>query len=232
MSGARPKSQGDKNRPQRSPSNPPRPRNPPPAAPVAQRPVGPSPAPQWLQEQRKGFERLESAGIKPRMSVLQRAEASRAWLEAPLHTGGNAARSSTDPAPEPVAGATAAAAAPEPVAGDFVPWEELAESTREEIAHGHRRIWDFSRISVAAKPAAMDPFSKTFLVEGRPTQFLVITHPDATLEERVPYLAHLCYPLPAVELFGRSAKREPVCKGHHAVMHWWKAPGALELKIT
>ena len=197
---------------------------------MARGPVGPEPAPEWLQEQRPIFERLESAGMAGRMSVRQRAEASRAWLEAPLRTGGNAARSSTDPAPEPVAGATAAAAAPEPVAGDFVPWEELAESTREEIANGHRRIWDFARKSVAARPAAMDPFRQTFLVEGRPTQFLVITHPDATVEEKAPYLAHLCWPLPAVELFGRSARRAPVCKTHHVVMHWWKAPGALELK--
>ena len=197
---------------------------------MARGPVGPEPAPEWLQEQRPIFERLESAGMAGRMSVRQRAEASRDWLEAPLRTGRKRARSSTDPAPEPVAGATAAGAAPEPVAGDFVPWEALAESTREEIANGHRRIWDFARKSVAARPAAMGPFRHTFLVEGRPTQFLVITHPDATVEEKVPYLAHLCWPLPAVELFGRSARRAPVCQTQHVVMHWWKAPGALALK--
>ena len=67
-------------------------------------------------------------------------------------------------------------------------------------------------------------------MEGRPTQILVITDPEATVEEQVPYLAHICWPLPAVELFGRSARRAPACRTEHAVMHWWKAPWAHALK--
>ena len=134
---ARAKSKGGRNRPFGSPPNPPRTRNPPPPAPVAEHPWGPKPTPEWLQEQSKDFERPESMDMAPGMSVLQRAKASRARLEASWRTGGDGAGSSMDTAPEPVAGATAAGAAPEPVAGDFVPSEGLADSTAEEMANGH-----------------------------------------------------------------------------------------------
>ena len=226
MRAAQSKSAGGKNRGLRSPPNPPRAKDPAPAPPEARGPREPRPTPEWLQDQSKDFVRPESLDMAPGMSVLQRAQASRAFLEAPWHRGGHQASSSTDPAPEPVAGATVAGAAPEPVAGAFEPWEELSESARRELTDGHRRIWDANRRNVASKPAASDPFRQTFLVEGRPTQILVITHPDATVEEKVPYLAHLSWPLPAVELFGRSAKRAPVCRTERVVMHWWKAPGA------
>ena len=169
--------------------------------------------------------------MAPGMSVRQRAEASRAYLEAPWHSTGSQAGSSTDPAPEPVAGATGAAAAPEPAAGAVEPMEKISDFARQKLTDWHRITWAAHRHTVATKPAAGDPFRQTFLVEGRPTQILVITHPEATVEEQVPYLAHMCWPLPAVELFGRSARTAPACRTEHAVMHWWKAPWAEAVKL-
>ena len=228
---AQSKSQGGKKRSLRSPSRPPRAYNPAPARPEAEGAGGHRATPQWLQDQSREFVRPESMHMAPGMSVRQRAEASRAYLEAPWHSTGSQAGSSTDPAPEPVAGATGAAAAPEPAAGAVEPMEKISDSVRQKLTDWHRITWAAHRHTVATKPAAGDPFRQTFLVEGRPTQILVITHPEATVEEQVPYLAHMCWPLPAVELFGRSARTAPACRTEHAVMHWWKAPWAEAVKL-
>jgi hypothetical protein len=53
-------------------------------------------------------------------------------------------------------------------------------------------------------------------------QVLVLTHEDAKEEELMPYMAVRCRPAPVLEMWGRSAKRDPPCRAEDAVFHWWR----------
>ena len=51
---------------------------------------------------------------------------------------------------------------------------------------------------------------------------MVLTHEDATDEEKMPYLAIRCHPLVVKEFFGRAAKREPPCPAAEDIWWGWK----------
>lgn len=51
---------------------------------------------------------------------------------------------------------------------------------------------------------------------------MVLTHEDATDEEKMPYLAIRCHPMVVKEFFGRAAKREPPCHPSECIWWWWK----------
>ena len=53
-------------------------------------------------------------------------------------------------------------------------------------------------------------------------QVMVLTHEDATDEEKMPYLAIRCHPLVVKEFFGRAAKRDPPCPPSDCIWWWWK----------
>ena len=53
-------------------------------------------------------------------------------------------------------------------------------------------------------------------------QVMVLTHEDATDEEKMPYLAVRCAPLVVKEFFGRAAKRNPPCPVAECIWWWWK----------
>lgn len=53
-------------------------------------------------------------------------------------------------------------------------------------------------------------------------QVMVLTHEDASDEEKMPYLAIRCHPLVVKEFFGRAAKRDPPCPASDCIWWWWK----------
>ena len=53
----------------------------------------------------------------------------------------------------------------------------------------------------------------------------MLTHERATSEETVPYLEWLMWPLPVVNLYGRSATLEPPVAKEEAVWYGWKDSG-------
>ena len=53
-------------------------------------------------------------------------------------------------------------------------------------------------------------------------QMLVLTYEAAGVDRLVPYFNHRFAPLKPVQIFGRYAKGDPVCKPSHAVWYAWK----------
>jgi len=60
-------------------------------------------------------------------------------------------------------------------------------------------------------------------------QVMVLTHEDASPEEKLPYMALRCHPLVVKEFFGRAAKRNPPCKPEECIWWWWKDASATAL---
>ena len=50
----------------------------------------------------------------------------------------------------------------------------------------------------------------------------MLTHEAATAKETVPYLEYVMWPLPVVNLYGRSARLNPPIAKEEAVWHGWK----------
>ena len=50
----------------------------------------------------------------------------------------------------------------------------------------------------------------------------MLTHEAATAEETVPYLEQVMWPLPVVNLYGRSARLHPPIAKEEAVWYGWK----------
>ena len=50
----------------------------------------------------------------------------------------------------------------------------------------------------------------------------MLTHEAATAEETVPYLEWLMWPLPVVNLYGRSARLHPPIAKDEAVWYGWR----------
>ena len=53
-------------------------------------------------------------------------------------------------------------------------------------------------------------------------QVMVLTHEDATEEEKMPYMAVRCHPMVVKEFYGRAAKRDPPCPASECIWWWWK----------
>ena len=51
---------------------------------------------------------------------------------------------------------------------------------------------------------------------------MVLTHEDASEEEKMPYMAIRCHPVVVKEFFGRAAKRDPPCPAADCIWWWWK----------
>ena len=54
---------------------------------------------------------------------------------------------------------------------------------------------------------------------------MVLTHEDASDEEKMPYLAFRCHPLVVKEFYGRACKRQPPCPPSDCIWWWWKDLG-------
>ena len=53
-------------------------------------------------------------------------------------------------------------------------------------------------------------------------EVMVLTHEDATDEEKMPYMAIRCHPMVVKEFFGRAARRDPPCPVSDCIWWWWK----------
>lgn len=53
-------------------------------------------------------------------------------------------------------------------------------------------------------------------------QMLVLTYEAAGTDRLVPYFNHRFAPLKPIQIYGRYAKAEPVCKPSHAVWYAWQ----------
>ena len=58
--------------------------------------------------------------------------------------------------------------------------------------------------------------------ESNKQQALVLTHEEEAVVSTVPYLSIRLRPLQALEIFGRCAKRAPVCEAREAVFCFWR----------
>ena len=70
--------------------------------------------------------------------------------------------------------------------------------------------------------SGFEPQRHTMVVEGRPTQVLVLTHEGARAPEALPYLGAKWFPMPILNIFGRCARAEPAVHTHAAVWHGWR----------
>ena len=70
--------------------------------------------------------------------------------------------------------------------------------------------------------SGFEPQRHTMFIEGRPTQVIVLTHERANLPEALPYLGAKWYPMPILNIFGRSARAEPAVHSHSAVWYGWR----------
>ena len=59
-------------------------------------------------------------------------------------------------------------------------------------------------------------------VLGRPTMYLVLSHPGMAPEETTPYHSTVLAPAPVVTILGRTATRAPACPRHEVVFHNWR----------
>ena len=62
-------------------------------------------------------------------------------------------------------------------------------------------------------------------------QVMVLTHEDASPEEKMPYMAYRCHPMVVKEFFGRAAKREPPCPPSDCIWWWWKDPSVMGFAV-
>ena len=70
-----------------------------------------------------------------------------------------------------------------------------------------------------------EPQRHTMFVEGRPTQVLVLTHERAEAPVTLPYLGAKWFPMPILNLFGRSARADPPIHSHSACWYGWRDKG-------
>lgn len=59
---------------------------------------------------------------------------------------------------------------------------------------------------------------------------LVVTHEEASEIATEPYFSCRFRPLQAIELVGRSARKQPTCPLRHSVFYWWKDRSGVETK--
>ena len=77
-------------------------------------------------------------------------------------------------------------------------------------------------VAVRVWSAVAEPHAGTISCVCCVLEALVLTHEDATIEEKLPYLAQRLQPLTILECFGRARTRHPPCPAEQAVFHWWK----------
>ena len=89
---------------------------------------------------------------------------------------------------------------------------------REESFRRHRLV-------TGSLLTGFEPQRHTMLVEGRPTQVLVLTHEGAVAPVTLPYLGAKWFPMPILNLFGRSARADPAIHSHGACWYGWRDMG-------
>ena len=81
------------------------------------------------------------------------------------------------------------------------------------------------RLVTGSMLTGFEPQRHTMVVEGRPTQVLVLTHERAVAPVTLPYLGAKWFPMPIVNLFGRSARADPPIHSHSACWYGWRDIG-------
>ena len=81
------------------------------------------------------------------------------------------------------------------------------------------------RLVTGSLLTGFEPQRHTMFVEGRPTQVLVLTHEGARAPVTLPYLGAKWFPMPILNLFGRSARADPAIHSHGACWYGWRDMG-------
>ena len=89
----------------------------------------------------------------------------------------------------------------------------------------HEESFRRHRLVTGSLLTGFEPQRHTMLVEGRPTQVLVLTHEGAVAPVTLPYLGAKWFPMPILNLFGRSARADPAIHSHGACWYGWRDMG-------